>query len=128
MQRDIFFKNKLRNLHLRVCKHYCNWTINGNARFTTVPLNIYLINNVEGFVVFLILEVFNFNNFKMFYCDGNVKSRKPQLKINSFQNYKHWYLIHTWSATAFENTGCEQRIVILVITLSYFLSEIKKKD
>ena len=28
----------------------------------------------------------------------------PELNKNSFQNYKHWYLIHTWSDKAFKST------------------------
>ena len=28
----------------------------------------------------------------------------PQLKIISILNYKHWYLIHTWSDKAFDGT------------------------
>ena len=43
----------------------------GNAEFTTVPLNLYLINNVEDIVVF---KVLNFDNFHLFFCNRNDKS------------------------------------------------------
>ena len=35
---------------------------------------------------------------KKFWIENLVFQEKPKLKIISFQNYKHWYLIHTWSA------------------------------
>jgi len=34
-----------------------------NARFTTIPLNLYLINNVEDIVVFLGIKVYNSDHF-----------------------------------------------------------------
>ena len=40
-------------------------------------------------------------------CFPTVEMRtveKPQLKINSFQNYKHTYFIHNWSDKAFKGT------------------------
>ena len=42
----------------------------------------------------------NSDNSFIFSCSRNAQitfSEKPQLKIIGFQNYKHWYLIHTWS-------------------------------
>ena len=39
--------------------------------------------------------MFNYNNSCMCFCA--VALLKPQLKITSFTNYKHWYLIHKWS-------------------------------
>jgi len=60
------------------------------------PLNRYLINNVEDIVFFLDFKVLNFNN--LLSCSRNAQvtfGEKPQLKITSFQNYKHGYLIQT---------------------------------
>ena len=40
---------------------------NANARFTSVFLNLYLINNVEDIVVYLGLKVLNSYNFYNFF-------------------------------------------------------------
>ena len=43
----------------------------------------------------------------MFSCSRNKKvsfKEKPQLKIISFLNYIHWYLIHIWLETIFNST------------------------
>ena len=40
----------------------------------------------------------------MFFCSWNAQVtfvENTELKIISFQSYKHWYLIQTWSDTAF---------------------------
>ena len=73
----------------------------GNAWYTTVPLKPFLINNVED------LKVFISDDFYMFSCCRNAQLtfvEKPQpLKI-CFHNYKHWYLIRSWSNKAFNGT------------------------
>ena len=53
-------------------------------------------------VVFIHLKVFNFDNLHVFSCSRNMQVNfvdKPQLKIISFLNYKHGYLIHTYDQT-----------------------------
>ena len=71
------------------------------------PRNLYLINNVCGLckIVFsLIWKLLKSDNFYMisFFNEQTTLGEKPQLKgISSYQNYKDWYLIHTWSHTAF---------------------------
>ena len=43
----------------------------------------------------------------MFSCIKNAQvnfEEKPQLKVNSFQNYKHGYIIHTWLDNDFKGT------------------------
>ena len=61
------------------------------------PWNPYLINNVKEMVVFLTLKLFNSGDSSyMFSCSRNqvIFVRNQKLTIISFQNYKHWYLIH----------------------------------
>ena len=71
------------------------------------PRNLYLINNVCGLckIVFsLIWKLLKSDNFYMisFFNEHTTLGEKPQLKgISSYQNYKDWCLIHTWSHTAF---------------------------
>ena len=67
----------------------------GNARFTTVPLKPLSDQHCQGYSRFSRL---NSDNFYMFFCRSNAQVTflaKPQSEMNSFQNYKHWYLIHT---------------------------------
>ena len=55
------------------------------------PWNLYLINNIEY----------------MFSCSRNAQitfGEKPQIKIISFQNCTHEYLIHTWTEKSFKGT------------------------
>ncbi len=59
----------------------------GNARFTTVPLNWSKMLKI----VFLGLEVFVSDNSYVFYCSRNARVtfiENPQLKIISFQNLR----------------------------------------
>ena len=55
---------------------------------TTIPLNLYLINNVEDIVVFLCVYfgLFLFN-FPAVYTRKSLYVVKPQLRIIGFQNY-----------------------------------------
>jgi len=49
---------------------------------------------------FLGLKVFNSNSFYIFSFRKNAQVtfvENRQLKMICFKNYKHWYLIHTWS-------------------------------
>ena len=68
---------------------------------------------LETFIWYIIWEILSF--FKIWKClfviipiyFPAVEMRiveKPQLKVNSFQNCKHWYLVHTWSDKAFKGT------------------------
>ena len=72
------------------------------------PWNLYLIHNVENIVVFLDLKVFISDNSYMFSCGRNARNffcrETAQLKIISFWNYKHGYLIHTWSDKDFKGS------------------------
>ena len=51
------------------------------------------------------------------------------MKIISFQNYKHWYLIHTWSEKAFKGTVVIPGIAIFTcsVTWNYAYSPFKHK-
>ena len=61
------------------------------------PGHLNLINNVEDIVVSLGLNLFNSDHFYFPAVEmGICHFRKLRWKIHSFQNYKHWYLIHTW--------------------------------
>ena len=61
----------------------------GNTRCTMVPWSIMW----KGFsCVILIIPIIT------------ASLEKPQLKIISFQNYKHGYIIHTWSDKVFKDT------------------------
>ena len=76
----------------------------GNARFTTVPLKPILYQTCWRYCRFLALKLFDFYCCFIFSCSRNVQvtfEEKPQLKIISFPNFKHWYLIKTWSGKAF---------------------------
>ena len=42
--------------------------------------------------------------------DLNAFVEKPQLKIISFQNYKHFYLMNTWSDNALKGTVVNQTL------------------
>ena len=65
--------------------------------------NLYLINNVGDILVYL---WFNVCNLIIPMCFPAVFFLKnPQLNIIAFQNYKHWYLIHTRSDKAFMVTA-----------------------
>ena len=74
------------------------------------PWKLYLINNVENIVVFLDWKVCISDIITVyFFCRRNPPVQiveKPQLKIISFQNYKH--LILTWSHKAFTSTVVNQ--------------------
>ena len=57
-----------------------------------VPLKPIFYQKCGVIVVFLGLEVFHFDKFFMFSCGRNAHVTflaKPQLRIISFQNYKH---------------------------------------
>ena len=49
----------------------------------------------------------------MFSCNKNAQAESPQLKIMSFLNYKHRYILHTLSDKAFIGYCCESGIAIL---------------
>ena len=72
------------------------------------PWNLNLLNNVEANVVFPTWTVINSKHFYIFFW--SIKTRRlllqknSQMKLNSFQIQKHWYLIHTWSHKAFKGT------------------------
>jgi len=56
-----------------------------NARFTTIPLNLYLNNNVKDIVVFLGFQVFNSDHQKCPTVEmNNHLVENSQLKIFSF--------------------------------------------
>ena len=57
-------------------------------KITTIPLNLYLINNVEDIVVFLCVYfgLFLFN-FPAVYTRKSLYVMKPQFRIIGFQNY-----------------------------------------
>ena len=57
------------------------------------PENLYLIKNVEDTLVT--------------FAD------KPQMKIKSLKEEKHWYLIHTWSEKAFKGTVVNRALPFL---------------
>ena len=57
---------------------------------------------MDGIGVSLCFKVFNLDNFYLFSWSIHEQVtalEKPQMKIISFQHYKHWYLNHTWSDT-----------------------------
>ena len=89
------------------------------------PWNLYVINNVEDILFF------KFKIIPIFSCTKNEQLlfKKPQLKIISFQNYKHWYLIHTWSEKAFKGTVVSPGIAIFAcrVTWHYAYSPFKHK-
>ena len=61
----------------------------------------------HSFRIFEQNESFYSDNSKMSSCSRNAQFtfvEKPQLKIISLQNYKHWYLIRTWSDKAYMGT------------------------
>ena len=76
---------------------HAKMTISGVQRY---PWSLYLINNVEDIVGFPGLRFFNVEH--SYVCFPALEMRKslyfvakPQLKLNSFLNYKHRY-INTW--------------------------------
>ena len=89
--------------YLRNCKRKQRW----QWPFHSGIWNLYLINNVEDIVVFLIWKVFLIIPI-CYPAVSKYKShfwREPtQLKLISFLNYKHWYLTHTWSDKPFQVT------------------------
>ena len=69
------------------------------------PWNMYLIKNMEDIVVCSRFKVLNSDNSSCFPAVEHVQvtfveTHRPPLKFISFQNNKHWYLIHTWSDKA----------------------------
>ena len=71
----------------------------------------YLLNNKEDIVFFLCLKVFNSDYSCLFSCSRNVEitfTGKPQLKKISFQTFKQWYLINTWSDKVFKDISVNQ--------------------
>ena len=65
-------------------------------------------------VVFIHFKVFNFDNLHVFSCSRNMQVNfvdKPQLKIISFLNYKHGYLIHTYDD--YDQTKLLSLIIVL---------------
>ena len=91
-----------------------------NARFTTVPLTPYLINNVKDIFVILGLKVCKFS------CSRKVSFVENfYFKIISFRNYKHWYIIYTWLDKAYcYKSG--NAIFAWRVTLNYAYSNKKK--
>ena len=69
-----------------------------NAQLLTVSLNLYLINNVEDNLVFLVSQVFNSDNFYLFFSGKNAKPtfvENQQLKnIRVLKLINN--IIHTW--------------------------------
>jgi len=59
---------------------------------------------VEDIVVFLTGKVFTVSFSTVSFKQKNTAqvtfAMKPQMKINSSTEQKHWYLIHTWSDKA----------------------------
>ena len=73
------------------------------------PWNMYLINNVEDIVVCSRFKVLNSDIPSCFPAVEHVQvtfveTHRPPLKFISFQNNKHWYLIHNWSDNALKRT------------------------
>ena len=67
------------------------------------PWSPHLIKNVEDIVVFINLKVFNSDNSQMFSCNRNAQisfAENSHVKLISFQNQKHWYLIYASSDKA----------------------------
>ena len=62
--------------------------------------NLYI--DVEDMVVFLDLKVFNFDSYYMLSYIRNAHSNF--YRETSIENYKHWFLIHTWSDKTFKGT------------------------
>ena len=63
------------------CKH-------ANVPFTSIPLKPLSDRNCGKYCRFSVIEFNSDNSFLI------VIKEKPQLKIISYKNYKHWYLIH----------------------------------
>ena len=57
-------------------------------------------------------KVFNSDNFHMFSCSRNMQVTFV-LVNNQYQNFKHWYLIHTWSHKAFKGTFVNRTLPFL---------------
>jgi len=92
----------------------------GNARFTTVPLNWSKMLKI----VFLGLEVFVSDNSYVFYCSRNARVtfiENPQLKIISFQNLIRWYLIHTRALPSLNGGRLK---MTLTVPLKYLLDKV----
>ena len=91
----------------------------GNARFTTVPWSLYLINNMEDIVVFLGLKVLTFRTPNSYMkCTSHTFAENPQLKTICFPNYKHEYQNHTWSDKATNGTIVNRVLTSLYVSLS----------
>ena len=96
---------------------YCNFErpLRGYSWFTKVLFNL-LSKNFEPTFIWLIMwfKYCRFSvNSNMLFCTKNslvTFVKKPQYKIISFRNYKHLYLIHTWSDWAFDCTLVNQAL------------------
>ena len=70
--------------------------------------SLWLINNMKDILFFSTFKRVWFRS--VIYDFVHVRNaeftfvEKPQLKIRCFQNYKHWYLIHTRPDKAFKGT------------------------
>ena len=69
-----------------------------NVRFTMVTLKS-LADHLDDFHIFLY-----FRNAQVNFVEN------PHLKLISFRNYKHWYLIHTRPDEGFEGTVVNQAL------------------
>ena len=64
-------------------------------------------------------------------CFPTVEMRtveKPQLKINSFQIYKHTYFIHNWSDKAFRGTIVNGALSSLLVGSLEITLTVRKKN
>ena len=78
----------------------------GHAWFTTVPIKPLQFIWLTLFF-FLACAMLIFVNPSSFSCSRNSQVtfvENPQLKIISFQNYDHRYIIHTWLDKVFNGT------------------------
>ena len=124
------------------CKRNFKWPSiqrDVNSRITTLPWKPFFYNNnMENIVVFLCVKVFNSDNSLMHFCIRKVQVTyvlKPQLKIISFQIYKHWYLIHEWWDKALMGTVVNRHChlfmewsleIMLTVPLTYLSVPLKK--
>ena len=87
------------------------------------PSNRPLINNWENIVVFIELTGF----FKKILPAVEIRNSlmmRSQFKVLSFQNVKHWYIIHTWPDKAFTGTVVN-RALAWSVTLDHTYSPFK---
>ena len=80
------------------------------------PWNLNRINIVEDtdgflFMISLFIYLFIYDNSHMFYYSNN--HAPARLKMISFQNYKHWYIIHTSPDKTFKGTVVNQALLSL---------------